>query len=60
MKKLLGWKKRKKTTEKASEMRKYFTHERDFSRGNTMCRVIEVEMAERFGEEQVSLTASDI
>ena len=35
-------------------------HMRDFSRGNTMCRVIEVEMAESFGEEQVSLTASDV
>lgn len=61
MKKLLDWKKKeKKTAEKASERRKYFTHERDFSRGNTICRIIKVEMAERFGEEQVSLTASDV
>lgn len=52
MKKLLDWK-REETAEKASERRKYFTHERDFKRGNTICRIIKV-MAERFGEEQVS------
>ena len=58
MKKLLGCKK-KKTAEKASERRRYFTHER-FQQRKYHVWSHRSRKAESFGEEQVSLTASDV
>lgn len=63
MEKLLGWKKGDNCREDfiKEEILSYSLCMREISaEGNTMCRVINVEMAESFGEGQTSLTADDV